>query len=265
MSFSHHAVLVLLFFLIGCSVGSFLNVCAYRIPLGMSLLRPRSRCPRCQTAIRACHNIPVLGWLLLRGRCRECGGSISLRYPAVELLTGLSFGGVYLAWVAFAPADLWEQSGAPVVLIRLLLLWSVIGIALVGALVCYDSLGCANRDHSPLFPRASELRSGAGSVERSDGGDGDLTRALAIWSQAPSQIPGERGPVVREPSQPPEMIAETPRSRARRPAGCRIRPRRRARPSWGRGPQRFPRWNRRRPEQPIVAPRRLPLRTDRPA
>jgi hypothetical protein len=187
MSYSHHAVLALFFVLIGCSVGSFLNVCAYRIPLGMSLRRPRSRCPRCLAAICACYNIPVLGWLMLRGRCRNCGGAIALRYPGVELLTGLSFGGVYLAWVASAPADLWEQSGTLGVLIRLLLLWSLIGIALVGALVFYDSLGRFHRDQSPLFPRASDLRTGARSTERADGGalDGVLAPRISVAGTQP--------------------------------------------------------------------------------
>jgi leader peptidase (prepilin peptidase)/N-methyltransferase len=74
---------------LGVTVGSFLNVVAYRLPRGESLSRPRSRCPQCGTQIRARDNIPVLSWLLLRGRCRSCGTAISRRYPLVEAVTAL--------------------------------------------------------------------------------------------------------------------------------------------------------------------------------
>lgn len=73
--------------LIGAAVGSFLNVCVYRLPEGLSVVRPRSRCPACETPIASRDNIPVLGWLLLRGRCRSCGVGISVQYPLVELGT----------------------------------------------------------------------------------------------------------------------------------------------------------------------------------
>jgi leader peptidase (prepilin peptidase) / N-methyltransferase len=74
---------------VGAIFGSFLNVVAYRLPRGESLSRPRSRCPQCQTQIRAYDNIPVLSWLALRGRCRTCRTPISARYPLVEAMTGL--------------------------------------------------------------------------------------------------------------------------------------------------------------------------------
>ncbi|HYH79566.1 MAG TPA: prepilin peptidase [Longimicrobium sp.] len=73
--------------LVGACVGSFLNVCIYRWPDGLSVVRPRSRCPACETPIRWRDNIPVLGWLLLRGKCRECGARISVQYPLIELTT----------------------------------------------------------------------------------------------------------------------------------------------------------------------------------
>lgn len=85
------AAAVALIFLAGLAIGSFLNVVAYRLPRGESLATPPSRCPRCETPIRLYDNVPVLGWLLLRGRCRECGEPISWRYPAVELTTGILF------------------------------------------------------------------------------------------------------------------------------------------------------------------------------
>jgi leader peptidase (prepilin peptidase)/N-methyltransferase len=74
---------------VGAIFGSFLNVVAYRLPRGESLSRPRSRCPQCQTQIKAYDNVPVLSWLALRGRCRSCRTPISARYPLLEAVTGL--------------------------------------------------------------------------------------------------------------------------------------------------------------------------------
>jgi len=76
-------------FLLGAVVGSFLNVCIYRLPAGESVISPPSRCPACGGRIRPRHNIPILGWLILGGKCRDCGAPISPRYPLVELLNGL--------------------------------------------------------------------------------------------------------------------------------------------------------------------------------
>src|SRR5438046_1890625 len=67
--------------------GSFINVVAHRVPRGESVVSPGSRCPECGTPIKPYDNVPVLGWLLLRGRCRACGAAISPRYPLVEALT----------------------------------------------------------------------------------------------------------------------------------------------------------------------------------
>ncbi len=74
--------------LLGLCVGSFLNVCIARIPLGVSVVSPRSLCPRCETPIAAYDNIPLISYVFLGGRCRKCRTSISLRYPGVEGLTG---------------------------------------------------------------------------------------------------------------------------------------------------------------------------------
>jgi leader peptidase (prepilin peptidase) / N-methyltransferase len=84
-------VYVVLAFVAGLAIGSFLNVVIYRLPRKESLLHPGSHCPNCQAPVKARDNIPVLGWLLLRGRCRACGQPFSVRYPAVELLTAVLF------------------------------------------------------------------------------------------------------------------------------------------------------------------------------
>ena len=78
-------------FVLGLIFGSFLNVCIYRLPRDLSVVHPRSACPKCQTQIRAFDNIPVVSWLILGGRCRNCKTPISFRYAAVELLTGALF------------------------------------------------------------------------------------------------------------------------------------------------------------------------------
>lgn len=85
----------------GLVVGSFLNVVIYRLPLGQSVVSPRSRCPGCESAIAARDNIPLISYLLLGGRCRNCRQPVSARYPAVELVTGLLFVG--MAW-RFGPS-----------------------------------------------------------------------------------------------------------------------------------------------------------------
>ena len=82
---------VLIVFGVGASVGSFLNVVVYRLPAGLSLLYPPSRCPKCLRSLKPYDNVPVLGWLWLRGRCRFCRTAIAARYPLVEAGTGLLF------------------------------------------------------------------------------------------------------------------------------------------------------------------------------
>ena len=83
---------------LGLILGSFLNVCIYRLPLGDSIVRPRSRCPKCKSPISWYHNIPVLSWFFLRGKCRSCSATISWRYPFVEAVAGLT---VLVLWRSF--------------------------------------------------------------------------------------------------------------------------------------------------------------------
>jgi leader peptidase (prepilin peptidase)/N-methyltransferase len=82
---------------LGGAVGSFLNVVVHRVPQRLSLVRPGSHCPACSAPVRPYDNVPVLSWLLLRGRCRDCKARISPRYPAIELLTAVAFVAIALA------------------------------------------------------------------------------------------------------------------------------------------------------------------------
>jgi leader peptidase (prepilin peptidase) / N-methyltransferase len=86
------------FFLFGIVIGSFLNVCISRIPEGESIVSPGSRCPRCKTPIKAYDNVPIFGWLWLRGKCRNCALPISPMYPIIEFLTGAIFVLTYLSF-----------------------------------------------------------------------------------------------------------------------------------------------------------------------
>ena len=98
--------------LFGALVGSFLNVVIHRLPRGESLVRPGSRCPACGRAIKPWNNVPLLAWLWLRGRCRDCGTRIPVRYPLVEALTAALFAGIALRFGATPMAPLWMAFGA---------------------------------------------------------------------------------------------------------------------------------------------------------
>src|SRR5581483_2797269 len=104
---------------LGGTIGSFLNVVAYRVPVRMSLLYPPSCCPKCETRIRFFDNVPVLGWLKLRGRCRDCGQPISARYPTVEAVVALAF-----CWLALAE-PLSGGANLPVPAMSSLALWGL--------------------------------------------------------------------------------------------------------------------------------------------
>ena len=130
------AVLVVVAAVLGLLVGSFLNVVIHRVPRGESVVRPPSRCPDCGQQIRVRHNVPVFGWLVLRGRCAGCGGRISVRYPLVELGTGVLFA---LLALRFGPPDL-----------PAFLYFGAIGIAL--ALIDFDCRRLPNAIVLPSYP-----------------------------------------------------------------------------------------------------------------
>jgi leader peptidase (prepilin peptidase)/N-methyltransferase len=81
---------------LGVCIGSFLNVCIYRLPRGQSLSSPRSRCPSCERPLHWYHNVPIVSWLVLRGRCGYCQAPISIQYPLIELITALMW--VLIVW-----------------------------------------------------------------------------------------------------------------------------------------------------------------------
>lgn len=89
-----------LIFIIGACIGSFLNVCIYRIPRGESIIWPGSRCPLCGSSIRWFDNVPILSWFFLKGKCRDCKNPISFRYPLIEFITAILF---VAAWYFLPP------------------------------------------------------------------------------------------------------------------------------------------------------------------
>lgn len=140
----------------GLIVGSFANVVIHRLPLEQSIVFPSSRCPHCAAAIRPWQNIPLLSWILLRGRCAACGAPISVRYPAVELLHGLGFGLIVLKFglQPFTPLLLlfffglvvlafidWDHQILPDVITLPGILVGVLGAFLPGALIGWREAG----------------------------------------------------------------------------------------------------------------------------
>jgi len=89
---------IILIFILGLMVGSFSNVCIYRIPRNESIIYPASHCPNCYSKIKPVDNIPLLSYILIKGRCRNCKSKISIQYPIVELLTGLTYLIIYLIY-----------------------------------------------------------------------------------------------------------------------------------------------------------------------
>lgn len=141
-------------FSIGASIGSFVNVVVYRLPAGMSLVRPSSRCPGCETPIKPWHNIPVLGWLMIRGKCASCNVPVSVRYPTVELILGLiavallhEFAGGWVDREVLIQEDFLMAVVAPT-LLYLVLVADLMAIALIDL----DHFAVYNVTTYPLIP-----------------------------------------------------------------------------------------------------------------
>ncbi len=142
------AFFTLFFGAVGASLGSLINVIAYRVPLGQSVITPPSRCPACGTRLTWRENVPIFGWLMLRGRCRFCRSRISPEYPLVEALVGVLFAGLFVLWfgldgsrelgfTAGAWSPEWAGNGLaatwPIFVTILLLVASLVAMTLVDA------------------------------------------------------------------------------------------------------------------------------------
>lgn len=115
---------------VGLLIGSFLNVVVHRVPADQSVVAPPSACPACGHTIRRRDNVPVLSWLVLRGRCRDCSAPISARYPAVELTTAVLFGVTAVVVAGRSPAGTTQDTVAQVVVLAALLYLMAISVAL---------------------------------------------------------------------------------------------------------------------------------------
>jgi leader peptidase (prepilin peptidase)/N-methyltransferase len=164
-------VLIIASGIFGLLIGSFLNVVVWRVPRGESINHPSSHCPTCGHAIRWFDNIPVISWLVLRGRCRDCGSRISLRYPAVELGTGVSFALVAL-WFVTARMPLHSSVTAGALELVAFLYLAAISIAL--ALIDLDVFRLPNAIVLPAYVAGTLL---LGLSALFDGDAFDLVRA----------------------------------------------------------------------------------------
>jgi len=136
------AFVVLVCGLFGLMIGSFLNVVIYRVPRKESVVRPRSHCPGCDTEIAERDNIPVVSWLLLRGRCRHCGMKISFRYPAVEIACALLFMAMGLRF--------WDDWALPAFLV-------LAAACLAGSVIDIEHMLLPNRVVFPALAMAAPL------------------------------------------------------------------------------------------------------------
>jgi leader peptidase (prepilin peptidase)/N-methyltransferase len=140
--------LLVLFGALGAVVGSFLGVVSYRLPLGRSVVSPGSACPSCKSTIRPWHNIPVLSWLLLRGRCHDCGAGFSARYPLVEAATA---GLWILVYVHLVPGPE-ALAGGPEALIPVVLYGSYFSALLAISLIDAEHFIVPDVISLPLIP-----------------------------------------------------------------------------------------------------------------
>ena len=134
----------------GLLIGSFLNVVAYRVPLRRSIVSPPSACPTCGTPIRSRDNIPVISWILLRGRCHSCHSRISARYPVVELGTGLFFAAVAV-WFGVSTSSTTGATGIVAWILALVAFLYLAAISVVLALIDLDTHTLPNRIVLPSY------------------------------------------------------------------------------------------------------------------
>jgi leader peptidase (prepilin peptidase)/N-methyltransferase len=152
--------------ILGLLIGSFLNVVVWRVPRKESLNHPASHCPKCGHPIRFYDNIPVVSWLVLRGKCRDCGAPISWRYPAVEAGTALAFGAV--TWFAFSEwLPRYESLVAFALVLVAFLYLAAVSIALT--LIDLDVNRLPNSIVLPSYGVGAVLLGAAGIIE-ADGG-----------------------------------------------------------------------------------------------
>lgn len=152
----------------GSLIGSFLNVVVYRVPRGLSVVNPPSACPTCDTRIQSRDNVPVLGWLLLGGRCRTCRTSISARYPLVEAGTALFFAAVALSFLPGLVGTASTQALAAGV-VALIAFLALAGSSVALALIDLDVHRLPNVIVLPLFVTGAVLLTASG-VMTGDGG-----------------------------------------------------------------------------------------------
>ena len=145
---------------LGLAIGSFLNVVVYRVPASASLVSPPSACPRCGARIRKRDNIPVLSWLILRGKCRDCGEPISARYPLVELATAAIFVGIAVTFVPLLEsATVAPQLVAVLLSLAALLYLAAVSIALT--IIDLETQRLPDAIVLPAYPVGAVLLTGA--------------------------------------------------------------------------------------------------------
>jgi len=193
----------LFLFVLGAILGSFLNVCALRLPRGESIVRPRSRCPRCLHLIAWYDNIPVLSFLVLGARCRNCLEPISARYPAVEIASGLLLMGLWRRWDGHGLWFLAAYAEAAVLLVVSLIDWDTFLIPDAFSLGLLAA-GLAASPFNPYFGGGAAWRIGTSLLgaaagflmcwgiallgkavfkkEAMGGGDVKLLAAVGAWS-----------------------------------------------------------------------------------
>lgn len=164
-------------FLFGLIIGSFLNVVIYRVPAGKSLL-PESHCPKCDATVRPWQNVPVLSWVALRGRCANCLEPISIRYPLVELGTGITF--AIVTWQALSRAAQAEPSALtpPASSTAWLLLSAFIFLAAISIVLALIDIDTFRLPNAIVYPAIATFGALLVAAALTSGDFGALTRAL---------------------------------------------------------------------------------------